>query len=676
MKCIWPLYITLLAPMAWAQLADDYFSMTLEELLLVEVSGSTLTLESLSTVPAAVTVFTHQEIKDMGLDYLDELANFVPGFQSYRTAQSPLQNPISSRGRLISIEASELLVLIDGQRADGPRSNGITVPLSKISLDYIEKVEFIRGPGSAIYGSNAMMGVINITTRSNDNVMSLSSGSFKRKKVTLQFARQLKEVEVDVFVQLDRDDGEDYSLVDTFSTNPLNTDDPREVNDFILKLNRGDTHLNIQHHLYESENFYELAGLSNGFNERNASLSAISLKQAFNWLGVESWLQTDYRETRVKLAGQLTPAGFLTGFSDPSSADALFALAVFNDYSEGHVQWHNNVTLELNRHSQSQLQFGFEYRYVDAPQTKTKNNFDLGELANGVSPVTYYGTFLPTTEVQEASTRNHLAQYLQFQHNIFENTQLILGLRHDDVNSLGSKISPRFGMVQALNEQHVLKLLYGEAFRVPSESELNLKNNPVLLGNPNLKAESVKTLDIIWMGSWSNRAYTLGYFENHFSDAIIQTPSELGIPRFENVDQDPSKGFEFEISQQLADSLLLKGTYTYITDNADVNFREANKLGSLSMNFSYLKWNANLLASWQDKRELPAIDAQSQRLELASRWLVYGKLSYRHNSHLKSFLQVKNLANTEYNSPTLGAALDQGVPNRGREILMGVGWSF
>ena len=136
MKLYWPLIWVLITEPALAVISDDsLFSMSLEELLQVPITGSTLTEENLLSVPSAVTVYTHQEIKNLGLDYLDELANIVPGFQSSRSAQSQLQNPISSRGRLISLEASELLVLIDGQRVDGPRSNGTTVAFPKISLE-------------------------------------------------------------------------------------------------------------------------------------------------------------------------------------------------------------------------------------------------------------------------------------------------------------------------------------------------------------------------------------------------------------------------------------------------------------------------------------------------------------------------------------------------------------
>ncbi|NIQ15888.1 MAG: TonB-dependent receptor plug domain-containing protein, partial [Candidatus Dadabacteria bacterium] len=64
--------------------------------------------KELKTVPSAVTVFTHDEIKRMGLDSLDELMNLVPGFQSYRTSSLSLHPSLSSRGRRIGFTASEI----------------------------------------------------------------------------------------------------------------------------------------------------------------------------------------------------------------------------------------------------------------------------------------------------------------------------------------------------------------------------------------------------------------------------------------------------------------------------------------------------------------------------------------------------------------------------------------
>src|SRR5690349_22887453 len=65
---------------------DALMSMKLEELMNVKITASTLTDETLRSAPASVTVFTHQQIQSMGIDYLHELMNYVPGLQSVRTA--------------------------------------------------------------------------------------------------------------------------------------------------------------------------------------------------------------------------------------------------------------------------------------------------------------------------------------------------------------------------------------------------------------------------------------------------------------------------------------------------------------------------------------------------------------------------------------------------------------
>lgn len=164
--------------------AVDLYALSIEELFDLNVTGSTLSTENLKTVPSAVTVFEYKEIKRLAVSSLDELMPLVPGFQAYRSSSSSLHTQVSSRGRRIGNTASEILILIDGQRIEDPRASGSTVVMPKIPLSHIEKVEFIRGPGASIYGSNAMMGIINIYTRTNNNEIGLSYGSFNQKKNT------------------------------------------------------------------------------------------------------------------------------------------------------------------------------------------------------------------------------------------------------------------------------------------------------------------------------------------------------------------------------------------------------------------------------------------------------------------------------------------------------------
>ena len=264
-------------------LTEDFLSMSLEELLQVEITGSTLTSESIKTVPSAVTVFTHDEINRMGLDTLDELMNLVPGFQSARTSFSSLIYPFSSRGRRIAQPSAEILIMVDGQRLQDPGTSGSAEIIPKYPLINIERVEFIRGSGSSIYGSNAMMGVINIITRSDANELSASVGSFDRKQIYLQSSANMGDASVDIFAHIDTDNGDEYNLQDTFSNNRIDTDDPRTLANLNIKVHWQDTQLNIQHNQFNSENFYEADGISNDFNNRDAMLSSIALQHDFNW---------------------------------------------------------------------------------------------------------------------------------------------------------------------------------------------------------------------------------------------------------------------------------------------------------------------------------------------------------------------------------------------------------
>mgnify|MGYP000142902130 CR=1 FL=1 len=249
---------------AWAQANIDYlFSLSLEDLLKVKVTGSTLTEKELKTVPAAVTVFTHKQIMKLSLDSLDELMNLVPGFQSYRTSLSPLSYQFSSRGRRIGNTGAEILILVDGLRLADPRTSGGATVVPKYPLMQVQRVEFIRGPGSAVYGSNAMMGVVNIITRSQVNEASLSVGSFDRRKGHVMASQQSGDLSFDVFASLDVDKGDDYNVQDTFSVARINTQDPRELASLNTKLNWRNTQFRLHHNQFNSEDFYEIDGVSN-----------------------------------------------------------------------------------------------------------------------------------------------------------------------------------------------------------------------------------------------------------------------------------------------------------------------------------------------------------------------------------------------------------------------------
>ena len=94
------------------------------------------------------------------------------------------------------------------------------------------------------------------------------------------------------------------------------------------------------------------------------------------------------------------------------------------------------------------------------------------------------------------------------------------------------------------------------------------------------------------------------------------------------------------------------------------------------VNYQRGNWNANLIATWHDERELPAVDSDGNRISLDDDWLISGKLSYNFTSDWQAYVQMKNLLDENYLTPASSTGLTEGVPNRGREILTGITWQF
>jgi len=117
---------------------------------------------SVNDVAGSVTIITRAEIEQRQVKYLSDLLRDVPGFAVSQAGGPGTQTQIRVRGA----EANQLLVLIDGVRANDPAS-GDEFPYQYALTANIERIEIIRGPQSATWGSDAMAGVINIIRKKN-----------------------------------------------------------------------------------------------------------------------------------------------------------------------------------------------------------------------------------------------------------------------------------------------------------------------------------------------------------------------------------------------------------------------------------------------------------------------------------------------------------------------------
>lgn len=146
----------------WASV-PDYADLSLEQLMAIEVTSAAKRPEAIANTPAAVFVLTNEDIRRMGARSIPEALRMVPGLNVAQITASTWA--ISARG-FNGRFANKLLVLVDGRSVYTPLFSGVYWDRQYSLLEDIDRIEVIRGPGAALWGANAVNGVINIITKS------------------------------------------------------------------------------------------------------------------------------------------------------------------------------------------------------------------------------------------------------------------------------------------------------------------------------------------------------------------------------------------------------------------------------------------------------------------------------------------------------------------------------
>jgi len=144
----------------------DYFDLPPEQLLAAEVVSVSKRPEKLSQTPAAVYVITNEDIIRSGVTTIPDALRMAPGVQ---VAQQDTNSwAVSIRG-FNAILAKRMLVLIDGRTVYNTLHGGVYWEAHNLTLDDVDRIEVVRGPGGTLWGANAVNGVINIITKKSGN---------------------------------------------------------------------------------------------------------------------------------------------------------------------------------------------------------------------------------------------------------------------------------------------------------------------------------------------------------------------------------------------------------------------------------------------------------------------------------------------------------------------------
>ncbi len=645
--------------------AEDYLDMDLESLMKVKITGSTLREESVETVPSSVTVFTRQQIDRLGVDYLHELVSLVPGFQMHRSTDNGFNYSLSARGRRQTTESRELMLIVDGRVLTSPISGGADTAVVLYSLANVERVEVIRGPGSSIYGSGAMMGVINIVTRSEVNQVRVTAGSQSREQIDLQWGGSQQDWRWDLAVHGLKDQGDEYSI------KGLPIRDPRRELMADLKLVYQDTQVSILHSSDKSEGFYTSANLAEDYNDYQKEFDHIWVQQAY--AVTEDWqmdLAIGYQEMDQDIHVQSLPAGALAAVSTPSSNQPLLVNAIAASHQSS-FKWANDMSLS----SRQSIQWGLEWSSATVERVQTWSNFETLALLQRRFPVQSSQGLSFGASIMGRENKTLNAIYGQYLLDLNDKTRLTMGLRHDDYRDVDSRTSPRLGLVYMANDTHTFKLLYGEAFRAPSLVELYTMNNSGLLGNPDLVSERVKTCEFIWQAKVSDLSSSINLFSNKLVNPIINDfQPGSGIRTYASGPDADYQGGEFNLDWQPSQGWLLSYSFSWMNNLPEDAFREANRIQQVRLQYEAERWSWNLSLVEQGDREY--LLSTTQRARLDSDQLLYSRIHYQLTQDIDLDFTVKNLGDSDVRSSAHGVVALGGVPHRGREWALGLTWGW
>ncbi len=505
MPTVKPQLFFLLFFLAWT---DAAFAQSFEDedLALAYGDKSTISIatgshQAISRAPSAATVITSRDIEAMGATDLDQALESVPGL--HVSKNNVAMNPIYGFRGIATKYNPQVLMLVNGI----PVTNVFWGDRSQIwggmPLENVARIEVIRGPGSALYGADAFSGVINIITKTADDINGTETGarvgSANSHDVWIQHGGKLGTLDAAFYLRAGNTDGESGFI----------QQDSQSVWDAAFGTNASlaPGHLNTQRKAIDAraDLAYQAWRLRVAFQNRDVAVGALAGSLDPNGIGHSSRLYMDLSYEQANWMPNWDVAA-IVGFYDVHDKPGDPAYTLFPAGSvlpfgtfpngmignPGHYEQHDHASV-------SAFYTGFEQHRL-----RVGTGFRIEDMYKVVETKNYDATFAPLPSVVDATgnpalafmlphKRNLTYLFVQDEWSLAKDWALTAGVRHDRYSDFGSTTNPRLALVWDAAYNVVVKAMHGTAFRAPSFAEQYSINNPVAKGSPNIKPETITT---------------------------------------------------------------------------------------------------------------------------------------------------------------------------------------
>jgi outer membrane cobalamin receptor len=648
----------------------DLSELSLEQLSQATVFTASGHYQDVADAPSSVTIVTAEQIHEYGYRTLADVLRTLRGFV---VTNDRNYSSLGVRGFLRPGDFfnTRVLLLVNGHRlSDNVYTAAMIGTEFPVDVDLIRRIEIIRGPGSALYGNNAVFAVINIFTRRGEDVngveLASSVASLNTDQGRITYGRKVGAL--------------DYLLSGAFYTS-------RGHNSlFYPEFNSPDTNNGIASHVDDDQLGSALASasyrdlnLSAAYGTREKGIPTGSYGTVFSDPGNRTIDAHEY----VDLKGEHTYA------RDWDLSARLFAdrytyhgtyiypslLTPTTDPTQNSIQDPSQFTPEVDV-ADGKL-WGLELRGAHAPihghlllaGFEYRDNYRQNQNTYNVNPFQLVFNQPGSSFVAGA--------YLQDEITLSKTLALNFALRYDDHSRTASDIDPRLALIAHPSPKDSVKLMFGQAFRTPNVFE-RFYAVPPNVGNPALVPETIRTAELAWFHSITDSLlFSTTVYYSRVDKLISQITTADGSLLYENLPSISSRGTELELTKNFNHG----GEWI-----ASYSFQEARDSGTQRLldDSPRTLGKLNLSQPFARRRLVASLDAQyrSRIITLpgasVSPFTVanFTLLGHALSSRADLSASIYNLLDKHYADPCSGANLQAQIPQDGRGVRFQMTWNL
>ena len=609
--------------------------------------------------PANISVVGAEQIEERKYQDVGEVLKDVDGVMVLDTG-------LGTKEKMIKLNGDDrVLVLVDGRRVGtdmGSNAGGRgSVDMNQLpDTSMIERVEVLKGAGGALYGSEAVGGVINIITKKADMTngkVSLGFGSFGAEDKKIMYSAKEGKTGVTVSASEYK---QDYYKYRDYKTNTTKKWDG-ESNFKNRKIS-----FNLAQELTDTTN------LTLGFDY--SKYEGMSPNRAFE--------------------GDLKDYGVYAQDKESKNAYVKYDW-IINGNDQGYVQFYHN---ELEYNNVSIINFD----WAGKPQPSSGK---MKEKVNGLDIQQAFTTSDTNKLVVGASWRESdvVAKGDNTYDEGIENTAIFVsdtwefapawtlnaGIRYDDHSHAGEDTTMSAGLNKKLDEDSHVYFNWSEVFRAPTTDDLFydgfMAGMGQAKGNPDLKPETGDTWTIGYTTKFNDRSnFAFNYFESNLDDAIswdwFQDPMKV-----ENLDKQKKRGMEVSYSHELNDNVSVNASYTYLkvenktllTKGFERDTNYYPNVYRVGVNYKDGKWDGNVWLRTGSGFDTNAFDSNGKRKYLDNSFITVDmSVTYNASDNLSIYAKAYNLFNEAYTDyvGTLNGSYTN--PAQSRRFIIGAEYTF